>query len=208
MDQPIDFPDLEAFAENNYSKELDDLDDILSFSTSKHAPFAGHVETNDVTLIGHSRGGGICIIKASEDARVSKLVTWAAVSDFGKRSSTSGELEEWKRTGVKYVLNSRTKQQMPHHIQFYEDFKKNESRLHIESAEKALQIPHLIIHGSADDAVSLSEARQLHSWNAASELVIIENANHVFNTKHPWEQEALPQEIETLLEHTIQFIKD
>ena len=25
MEQPIDFPDLDAFAENNYSKELDDL---------------------------------------------------------------------------------------------------------------------------------------------------------------------------------------
>src|SRR5690606_15053818 len=31
MDQPIDFPDLESFAENNYSKELEDLDDLINF---------------------------------------------------------------------------------------------------------------------------------------------------------------------------------
>ena len=31
VDDPIDFPDLDAFAENNYSKELDDLSDLLEF---------------------------------------------------------------------------------------------------------------------------------------------------------------------------------
>ena len=29
--QPIDFPDLNAFSQNNYSKELDDLDRVLDF---------------------------------------------------------------------------------------------------------------------------------------------------------------------------------
>ena len=31
VENPIDFPDLEAFAENNYSKELDDLDSMLTY---------------------------------------------------------------------------------------------------------------------------------------------------------------------------------
>ena len=34
-----------------------------------------------------------------------------------------------EKDGVKYVVNGRTKQQMPHFIQFYEDFKQNEKDL-------------------------------------------------------------------------------
>ena len=30
-EQPIDFPDLEAFGQNNYVKELDDLDSVISW---------------------------------------------------------------------------------------------------------------------------------------------------------------------------------
>ena len=31
VQQPIDFPDLEAFGHNNYTKELDDLDQVLNW---------------------------------------------------------------------------------------------------------------------------------------------------------------------------------
>jgi len=48
-----------------------------------------------------------------------------------------------KKDGVKYVLNGRTKQQMPHNYQFYEDFKANETRLNIECAAKQIQIHFL-----------------------------------------------------------------
>ena len=34
VDQPIDFPDLEAFGTNNYSKELDDLGDVMDWIIS------------------------------------------------------------------------------------------------------------------------------------------------------------------------------
>ncbi len=147
VENPIDFPDLEAFAENNYTKELDDLNDVLDFFLSNNFKYKSETKTGQVSLIGHSRGGGIAILKASEDKRINKLITWAAVSDFGSRSSTSGDLEQWRKDGVKYVLNGRTKQEMPHNFQFYEDFKANEERLHIKTAEMELDIPHLIAHG-------------------------------------------------------------
>ncbi|WP_026754401.1 S9 family peptidase [Sediminibacter sp. Hel_I_10] len=208
MDHPIDFPDLEAFAENNYTKELDDLESILDHLLSKSLDFKNEIDRDDVTVIGHSRGGGISILKASEDSRITKLITWASVSDFGSRSSTSGDLDQWRKEGVKYVLNGRTKQEMPHNFQFYEDFKANEDRLFIEVAEKRLAIPHLIIHGEEDDSVPFSEAQQLHQWNSSSHLLPIENANHVFNSKHPWELHTLPPALDMVVEKTILFIKD
>ncbi len=135
IENPIDFPDLEAFGNNNYTKELDDLNDVLNWATL-YFKDNENINTNAVNLIGHSRGGGIAIIKASEDNRITKLITLASVSDLGRRTATVGNLKEWKESGVKYVVNGRTKQQMPHYYQFYTDFKANEERLNIKSLKK------------------------------------------------------------------------
>ncbi|WP_417874688.1 alpha/beta hydrolase family protein [Xanthomarina gelatinilytica] len=204
---PMDFPDLEAFSENNYSKELQDLKDVLNYLLSNENPFKTEINTNHVTLIGHSRGGGIATIFASEDTRVTKLITWASVCDFAKRTATIGDLETWKKEGVKYVLNGRTKQQMPHKYQFYKDFKVNETRLNIELATKSLKIPHLIVHGDSDTSIPFNEANMLHAWNPKSKLISIENGNHVFGSKHPWENENLPKELNLVVEKSIDFIK-
>ncbi|RAJ17752.1 alpha/beta hydrolase family protein [Olleya aquimaris] len=208
VDQPIDFPDLDAFAENNYSKELKDVNDMLSFLCSKKNSYLNQIDTTNIILIGHSRGGGIATIKASEDNRVTKLITWASVSAFGQRTTTTGDLEQWKKDGVKYVLNGRTKQQMPHNYQFYLDFKANEDRLNIKKACKNIQIPHLIIHAKDDLTVTFKEAKALHNWSPNSQLIAITNSNHVFNTKHPWVKDTLPKSINSVIESSIAFILD
>ncbi|WP_223034296.1 alpha/beta hydrolase family protein [Hanstruepera marina] len=207
VDNPIDFPDLDAFAENNYSKELEDLDAMLNHLLAANNPFRNEIDTRNITVIGHSRGGGIAIIKASEDNRITKLITWASICDFGKRTATIGDLEQWKKDGVKYVLNGRTKQQMPHHYQFYEDYMANKERLNIKKAIKNLTIPALIIHGTDDPSVFFSEAENLHAWNTATELFSMANANHVFNSKHPWKENKLPDALRQVVYKSIDFIK-
>lgn len=206
MEQPIDFPDLEAFAENNYSKELEDLDDLINFLHSPSNPFQNEIDPNKLIVIGHSRGGGIATIKASEDHRITQLITWASVSDFGKRSALSETLELWKKNGVKYVLNGRTKQEMPHNYQFYEDFKAHESRLNIEQAARKLNISHLIIHSKEDPTISYTEAEELHSWNPDSILFPIEKSDHVFSASHPWLKDDLPAPLQTVVQKSIDFI--
>lgn len=207
IENPIDFPDLEAFAKNNYSKELEDLDDILHVLLSNNFECKSDIDTNNVILIGHSRGGGISIIKTAENKRITKLITWASICDFGKRTATSGELKQWKKDGVKYVLNGRTKQQMPHHYQFYEDFKANEERLHIESAIKQIDVPILIIHAKDDPSVKFEEAEALHKWQSKSKLNTIENSNHVFGASHPWDLNKLPDALKIVVDSTVAFIK-
>jgi pimeloyl-ACP methyl ester carboxylesterase len=204
MENPIDFPDLKAFGNNNYSKELNDLNDIIDWAQNNFKDNV-FIDTKQICLVGHSRGGGIAILKASEDHRITKLITLASVSDFGRRTATSGELKEWKEKGVKHVLNGRTKQQMPHYYQLYEDFKTNEAQLHIQSAEKRLKIPHLIIHGDNDTSVPINEAIELHEWNPESQLEIIEGADHVFNTKHPWAHSQLSIELDKVSDFIVDF---
>ena len=104
----MDFVNLESFGQNNFSKELFDLDQVLNWITKN---LNNKVDIHNIILAGHSRGGGISILK-SHDARVSKIISWASVSDFEKRLP-SEKIDLWKKRGVVYVYNGRTNQQMP-----------------------------------------------------------------------------------------------
>ncbi|MFD1616150.1 alpha/beta hydrolase family protein [Gelatiniphilus marinus] len=203
--QPIDFPDLEAFGNNNFTKELDDLESVIDWVCS-NSELKKNADISNITLMGHSRAGGIVTIKAEEDSRIKNVISLAGVCDFGKRTSTIGNLEQWKKDGVKYVINGRTKQQMPHYYQFYEDFIANENRLTIKRAVSNLKIPYLIIHGDSDTSVFMEEATQLHSWNPNSQLEIIKDANHVFGAQHPWEKPTLPKHLKAVITKITDFL--
>ena len=205
-EQPIDFPDLEAFGNNNYTKELDDLETVINW-VSKNPTLTTEANTNNITLLGHSRGGGIVSIKAEEDSRINNIISLAGVSDFKVRFSSGQHLKQWKQEGVMFVENGRTKQQMPHYFQFFEDFIKNENRLTIKRAVSNLKIPHLIIHGNDDSSVSVEEAKALHKWNPKSNLKIIKGANHVFGTSHPWKIDTLTEELLSAVNICVTFLK-
>lgn len=206
LNQPIDFPDLEAFGNNNYIKELDDLESIINWICNAKE-FKNEIDINNITLIGHSRGGAIAVLKAAEDSRIKKLITWAALCDLNRAMFHEGaDLEQWKEDGVLYVLNGRTKQKMPHYIQFYNNFIKNKTRLSVENAAKKMMIPHLIIHGDNDLSVPFLHAQNLHRWNTTSKLIVVPKSNHVFGASQPWTKTKLPTNFKFVLEKTIAFI--
>jgi pimeloyl-ACP methyl ester carboxylesterase len=205
VEQPIDFPDLEAFGHNNYTKELDDLSQVLDWVETTYSEHP-YIDASNITLVGHSRGGGIVTLKAAEDCRVKKLVSLAGVSDFKSRFPKGTDLDAWESTGVRFIMNGRTKQQMPHYFQFFEDFIANASRLTVQAAAKNLKLPHLIIHGDTDTSVDLKEAFALHKWHPESQLILLEGANHVFGSHHPWDFSELPpclQQIHSKISHFI-----
>jgi len=206
-EEPIDFPDLEAFGQNNYSKELDDLDSVLLWLHSKN-PYLKEINTSNITVIGHSRGGGIVVLKAANDDRVTKVISWAGVSDFASRFPNGETLELWRKNGIAYITNARTNQQMPHYFQFYTNFKENEAHLTIKTAAQKLSKPFLIVHGNLDETVSLKEAKNLNSWCPSSQLEIIKGANHSFGSSQPWTQNALPSHLSLAVERTLDFIID
>lgn len=202
VEDPHHFADLEAFGNNNYSKELSDLGVIIDYFSAYE-----NVDEQKIILIGHSRGGGISIIKTCEDERINGLITLASVDSLD-RFPKNEAFEQWKKSGVYFVTNSRTKQEMPHYYQFYEDYEKDIHRFDVERATEMAKAHFLIIHGTQDESVSVKNAEHLHILHPNSELYLIENGDHTFGAKEPWEKALLPDDLNTAVEKCITFIDE
>ncbi len=208
IEHPLDFADLEAFGNDNISIELDDLCVVLDWVLSGNfAAAASEVNTNQVYLLGHSRGGGISILKAREDRRIKKLCTWASLNEVGKYW-TAEQWQQIRRDGVIYLPNKRTNQMMPIRLQMYEDYEANKERLYIPDAVKQLQIPFLIVHGTDDETVPVADAIEMHRWNKQSRLFLVEHGNHNFGGRHPWTEPILTEDMEDVVAETVAFFKE
>ncbi len=203
-DHPLDFADLEAFGNDNLSIEMDDLGVVIDWVCSAEFPAKKVSDTTRIYLMGHSRGGGISILKANEDSRVNKLATWASVNEFSKYW-TEEELEKIKKEGVVFIGNARTKQMMPIKWQMYENYFANLPRLFVPDAVRKLQIPFLIVHGTKDETIPVEAAVEMHGWNSHSELLLLEGSNHNFGGKHPYTDTTLTDDLNTAVKATIAF---
>lgn len=203
-EHPAEFVNLEAFGRNTYSRELSDLDDLLA--QLEALPDAAQFDLQKIILWGHSRGGGIATIKTAEDKRIKALVTWAGVADLAGRILNSDQ-ERWRKSGVQFTHNARTKQDMPLYVDLLDDTLQNAARFDASAAAARIQVPHLIIHGTADAAVPVKEAELLHQKNPNSELLVIAHADHTFGGKHPFTDNDLPIHAKQAIEKTIDFLK-
>jgi len=202
---PLDFDDLKAFGNNNFCKELDDLSLVLDWIEGSNE-LKREINSN-ISLFGHSRGGGIAMLKTVEDRRVAKIISWASPANFLRTLPKGEKLEKWRSSNVAYIYNGRTKQNMPLYFQFYENCKDNTKRLDIQDAVTKMSIPHLVVHGSEDPTVSLSAAENIKSWNTDTKLHIIEGANHVLGGFHPYNLEEFPENLQEAIDVTISFLK-
>ncbi len=206
VEQPVDFPDLDAFAKNNYSKELDDLGYIIDVVLAE-SQLGIPIKPSSLFLMGHSRGGGIALLKSGEDPRIDKVVTLAAVDDFESRFPAQSALRAWKAKGVTYIQNGRTNQQMPLDYQFYTDFISNKTRLDIASACKRINIPVLAVHGLMDKTVAPKAAYNIQTWCDHAEIHLVDNLGHTFGLKHPWVDLELPKKFTEVLMRVDNFLK-
>lgn len=199
---PVDFPDTEAFGNNCYSYEVYDVESVISLLHE-------YVDLTSVPLflIGHSRGGGIALL-SGVNKFVKGVITWASVASFDERFPKGKELEEWKKSGVRFIKNARTKQELPHYFSFYEDFEQNKEKLTISKAALRLKESKKAcfhVHGTKDEAVNVNELSRIADWTKG-ETLIMENANHTFAAKHPWKENTLPEELKTVCSKTLDFL--
>lgn len=197
---PMDFNRLDLFAQNTFSKELDDLNTVINYfddNSKEHK-----ININSLALIGHSRGGGAVILQTARDKRIKALVTLASVS-YNERYGKE-QIRRWKEQGYFEIENGRTKQMMRMNVTLLEDIETNSEKLNIKKAISEIKVPVLIIHGKEDLAVKSEEAIALYenSDKTNTELVILENTGHTFGITHP------PGEITPAFEEVITKIKE
>lgn len=207
-EQPENFVDLLAFSENNYTRQLHDLEQVINWTQNICNPYQRCIDRKRIGLIGHSMGGGISVLKTAEDRRIKALVTWAAIAacktPWGNWSKE--KIAEWKQKGVAYYLNSRTRQHMPLNYQLYEDYLNNCQRLDIIKAASLIEIPWMICHGTEDINVPLNHAYDLKKVNPQAFIVTV-SADHVFGRKHPWYEPIQPAPMQEILNRNILFFK-
>lgn len=206
-EQPIDFVDLEAFGNNNFTIELDDLGVLINHLESGKSEIpATETDFKKLAIIGHSRGGGLVLLKAAEEPRIKAVVTWAAINNLEERWPQSF-LDDWKEKGVVHIENTRTNQQMPLYYQLVENFLDNKERLSIPSALQNMTQPLLIIHGTGDETLPYQMAEDIASRKEDAELLMIPDSNHTFGSTHPWQENDLPADTVQVVEASINFLK-
>lgn len=201
---PEEITDLKAFATNNFSHEQDDIKRLLDHLLNDDS-LKAEIDPTNIYLVGHSRGGGMSLIYASTDTRIKKVSTWASVHDFAA-VFTEAEVAYWKANGVITVKNSRNGDDLPLDYQFAEDFLNKQDQFSIEKALKKLSIPIQFIHGTNDATMPHQASMQMHAWQPNSELVLLEDVNHTFGSKHPWPEKEFSADMKKVIEHTTTFL--
>jgi pimeloyl-ACP methyl ester carboxylesterase len=196
-----EFTELEKFANNTFSREVRELNEIISAFRNDFFEVKGNTPLG---LIGHSRGGAIALLAASKRNDVDAIVTWAAISKIDRYSKRQNQ--EWRKKGFFEILNTRTNQMMRLDVGLLDDIENNSnSTLNIENALKNLNRTLLIAHGEQDLAVPISEAEQLYKWSDKSrtEFYKLFSTGHTFDIVHPFKGSS--EKFEKLLDKTTNF---
>ena len=138
--------------------------------------------------------------------QINKLVSWAGVANFKERFPENEELEQWKKNRIRYIFNSRTNQEMPISIKFYNDFIENESKLSIKTALINYSGKFLACFGSFDQVVPNQYALDMAKWATNSSIFKI-RTNHSFGSKHPWTKNKSSRFFEEVCAKNNRFFK-
>lgn len=145
---------------------------------------------SEIILIGHSEGSLVSILTAENNSKVKKLISLAGaarpidqimVEQVSAQSQPLADelkksLEELKSTGKIEKYNPMLGALLNESVQPY-----ILSWMKITPSEeiKKLKIPVLLVNGTKDKQVKVSEAEALHKAYPKSELAIIPNMTHV-----------------------------
>jgi pimeloyl-ACP methyl ester carboxylesterase len=176
------FSDLEAFARNTLSREMEDIEIVRAWIRSGGA---AELDPERAVLVGHSRGAGLALIHAAESGASRGVVTWAAVATFDRFDEPTKDL--WRRSGFLPIQNARTGQEMRLDSTALEDLERETDRFDVPAACRRLRAPVLLVHGTDDETVPVRESELLLESldRSCAKLLRIQGAGHTFGVRHP-----------------------
>lgn len=179
-EDPENFTELEKFARNTYSREIKDMEILLSY-LSQHHKFGAL----PLFLLGHSRGGGDSLLYALDHPdELAGVISWSGITNLDL--FTAEQKHEMKTLGRSHVLNGRTGQQMPLDAVILEDLERQAGRYNILERMKSAGFPVVLIQGTEDGERLRRGSEQLIKLRPDIEWVQIPGGNHTFCTVHPF----------------------
>lgn len=191
-------PDGESFSEPERFGHATFANDLEDLATVYGALDAGElleqlVGPTQIGVFGHSRGGGTAALHAARQPSCRAVVTWAAIGDIRRWDAET--MKRWRKDGKLDIVNARTGDVLPLYTDVLDEIEQqSDGRLSIRRAASTIEAPWLIVHGDADEAVSVDDGRAIHeaAGGAHVRLEIIKGGAHTFGAKHPW-QGSTPQ---------------
>jgi len=172
---PLEFTRLDLFAKNTYGREVSEIKKVVEWSRN-------NLNVTKIFLLGHSRGGGMVLLAASE-CEVDGVITLASVDSVHR--FTQETLKELRDTGRTTVYNGRTQQDMPIDRTLIDEIDASPNDFDILAKARNLNCPCLHIHCEGDLSVDC-QASQYLAEATKGKLKIIPNSDHVFGVKHPF----------------------
>jgi pimeloyl-ACP methyl ester carboxylesterase len=187
--EPRKFVEHEKFANNTVSLEIDDVKTVLN-EISGDAFGCAFIDRSRIALVGHSRGGGVCLIAGKEDQRVRAVVAWSTIAHFNRY--TQEQKTRWREKGYVQLHSVSEHKLFRISTALLDDIENNAERFDLVRAAAALNKPLLIIHGTADIPAKFTEAETLYaaSDKTLTEFVKLEGAGHMYGAKHPYKEES------------------
>lgn len=183
----LEFTELEKFARETYSKDLEDLDTVVN-DIRNHE---GSATNKPILLLGHSRGAGVSLIYALDHPEhIAGVISWNGIANVDL--FTEENKAEMRATGRTYTMNGRTKQNMPLDLEILEDMEHNRERFDIVGRISGAKFPIALIQGTEDGERGIRGSQRLVEQNAAIAWIRIPEGNHTFGSVHPYQGETKP----------------
>ena len=150
------------FTDSTISKEVDDLGAVLDV-----------IEGYTICYVGHSMGGAVGVLRASEDSRIQLLVSLAgmvhtkafAQREFGDVTPDEGFM--WDEPDC------------PLSQAYMDDLAQINT---VVDRSPQITVPWLLVHGDEDDVVPIEDSHDiLAKADEGAQLITLEGANHVFS---------------------------
>ncbi|MFA6467372.1 MAG: alpha/beta fold hydrolase [Bacteroidota bacterium] len=187
--EPRKFVEHERFAKNTVSLEIDDVKTVID-ELSRNKFGCSFIDEKRVALVGHSRGGAVCLITAKEDRRVRAVAAWSTIAHFNRY--TDEQRLRWREKGFVQLHSVSDLKVFRINTDLLDDIEKNAERLDLIKAVKELKKPLLIVHGTADIPAKFHEAEQLYAAadKSMTDFVRLEGAGHMYGAKHPYKEKS------------------
>ncbi|MFD0672122.1 alpha/beta hydrolase family protein [Cohnella sp. GCM10027633] len=171
-----------------YGQELADWDAVLTQLLATGLGLDEEADKSRIAVLGHSRAAGSGILLASRRPAVRAVVAW--------NGGVSAPLSPIAADGASLTVREEA---------IRADLAANADRYDVVGAYGDLEVPALVVYGTADHERLLAAVDELQDAYPEQSFVAVRGADHAFGAKHPYE--GFTKHLEDALDNSLRFLR-